>query len=82
MRPLHLAVVVTIAAGTSMAAAQQPRFTARVDVVRVDALVTAGGQPVRGLTAADFEVRDNGVPQQVNLVELPEIPINAILTLT
>lgn len=47
------------------AAAQQPVFRARTELVRIDALVTDDGNPVTGLTADDFEVRDNGVPQRV-----------------
>jgi Ca-activated chloride channel family protein len=45
--------------------AQQPVFRARTEMVRVDVLVTDDGVPVGGLLAADFEVRDNGVPQRV-----------------
>ena len=45
--------------------AQQPVFRARAELVRVDVLVTDDGVPVGGLGAADFEVRDNGVPQRV-----------------
>lgn len=47
------------------AAVQPPVFRARTELVRIDALVTDGGNPVTGLTADDFEVRDNGVPQRV-----------------
>jgi VWFA-related protein len=46
---------------------QAPVFRAGIDVVRVDVLVTEAGRPVSGLTAADFEVTDNGVVQQVEL---------------
>jgi VWFA-related protein len=67
---------------TAMLAAQQPpRFTARRDLVRVDALVTEHGRPVTGLAAADFEVRDNGVLQNVDILLSDETPINAILAL-
>ena len=45
--------------------ALQPVFRARTELVRVDVLVTDDGVPVGGLSAADFEVRDNGVPQRV-----------------
>jgi len=38
-----------------------------VERVRLDALVTAGGRPLEGLTAADFDVLDNGVPQRVDV---------------
>jgi Ca-activated chloride channel family protein len=61
--------------------AQQPSFSARVESVRVDALVLEAGRPVRGLTANDFEVLDNGVPQQVDLVSFEQIPLNVVLTL-
>ena len=55
------------------------RFTSRAVAVRVDVLVTNGGQLVRGLSAPDFDVRDEGVPQTVSQVELEQIPLNLIL---
>jgi len=61
--------------------AQQPTFSTRRDAVRVDALVTEGGKVVTGLGASDFEVRDNGVPQTVDLVSFQQIPLNVILAL-
>ena len=46
----------------ALAAPQQPAvFRAEVGVVRVEVLVTRRGETVRGLTAADFELRDGGV---------------------
>ena len=36
-------------------------YRVAVDGVRVDVLVSEGKQSVRGLTAADFELRDRGV---------------------
>jgi VWFA-related protein len=59
----------------------QPSFSARVEAVRVDVLVTENGQPVLGLGAADFEVFDNGVAQKVELVSFDEIPLNVVLAL-
>lgn len=56
-------------------------FSGRVEAVRVDVLVTDGGQPVRGLQRGDFDVRDNGVPQEVDLVTFEQIPLNVILAL-
>jgi Ca-activated chloride channel homolog len=50
------------------AAQRPPLFRTRVELVRGDVLVTDGGRPVTGLTAADFDLRDNGVPQEVQLV--------------
>ncbi len=44
-------------------------------------LVSDKGQPLLGLVPSDFEVRDNGVPQQVDLVNFDEIPLNVTLAL-
>jgi VWFA-related protein len=74
-------VGVWIIALATLAAQQPPRFEARRDLVRVDALVTEHGRPLAGLTAADFEIRDNGVLQRVDLMLSDEAPINAILAL-
>jgi VWFA-related protein len=71
--------VVCVAAGPS--GHQVPTFSSRVEAVRVDVLVTERGQPVRGLKPADFEVIDNGVPQQVDLAAFDSIPLNAVLAL-
>ena len=60
---------------------QQATFSARREAVRVDVLVTDSGQIVRGLQAADFEVRDNGVLQTIDLVSFQRIPLNVILAL-
>jgi VWFA-related protein len=56
-----------------------PTFTSRVETVYVDAFVTHGGTPVAGLTAADFDVRDNGVRQAVRLEDVSRVPITATL---
>lgn len=67
---------------TSMPArAQDPVFSAHVEGVRVDALVTANGRPLAGLRAEDFDVRDNGVRQTVDLVSVGDVPVNVVLTL-
>ena len=47
--------------------------------MRVDVLVTDGGRPVLGLGPADFEVLDNGVPQDVEFVSYDQIPLNVVL---
>jgi len=62
-------------------AAQQPSFSSRTLAVRVDVLVTDGRTPVAGLTAQDFELRDNGVAQAVALVDASDVPINVVLAL-
>ena len=51
-------------------AQQQPVFRAGVKLVRVDATVTGKGDlPVADLTAADFEVAEDGVPQKVEQLQ-------------
>jgi Ca-activated chloride channel homolog len=56
-------------------------FRAGTDAVRVDALVTSGNKPIGGLTAADFEILDNGVPQDVANVTIEEVPFSMLLVL-
>lgn len=80
MRRVALVVAIVIAT-VAAAHGQGGRFVGRVDVVRVDVLVTERGKPVKGLTASDFEVRDNGVVQQVDLADPNTTPVNAILAL-
>jgi len=60
---------------------QRPTFAARVESVRVDALVTENGQPVPGLGPADFEVFDNSVRQDVELVSFEQVPLDVVLVL-
>jgi VWFA-related protein len=69
------------AAAVVTGAAQQPTFSSRVEAVRVDVLVKDRGQIVRGLEPQDFEVRDEGVLQEVDLVRLEQVPLNVILGL-
>jgi VWFA-related protein len=70
-----------ITAGPVRAVTQGPTFASRVEAVRVDVLVTDQGRPVRDLQAADFEVFDNGVRQEVDLISFEQIPLNAVLAL-
>jgi VWFA-related protein len=58
-----------------------PQFKAGVDAVIVDVLVTDGRNAVTGLTAADFELRDNDVVQRVESVFVETVPLSLILTL-
>lgn len=79
MKPL-LAIALVFSC-VAPARSQAPTFSTRIEAVRVDALVTDHGKPVLGLTAADFEVVDNGVPQTVDLVSYDQIPLNVVLAL-
>ena len=56
-----------------------PVFGAQVDSVYVDAFVTHRREPVNGLLASDFELKDNGVVQQVELVATEAQPVMAVL---
>ena len=76
--PVALALVFLEGAGRAQ---QSPAFTSKVEAVRVDVLVTENGQPIRGLGPDDFELRDNDVPQHVELVSFDQIPLNVILAL-
>ncbi|MEW6321659.1 MAG: VWA domain-containing protein [Acidobacteriota bacterium] len=52
----------------------QPVFRAGVDLVRVDvSVIGRGDEPVRDLTAEDFEVKEDGVLQTVETVQFVEI---------
>jgi VWFA-related protein len=53
-------------------------FRSGVELVRVDALVVRDGGVVKGLQPADFELRDNGVLQEVASASLEQIPIDAL----
>jgi len=67
--------------GGSIRASQGPTFTTRSEAVRVDVLVTSNGRPVPGLGADDFDVRDNGAPQRIELLSVERVPLNLVLAL-
>lgn len=60
--------------------AQPPAvFGVQVENVYVDAFVTNRGEPVLGLTAANFELKDNGVVQRLDMVSAESLPLLAVL---
>ena len=75
-----LILVATVCLSGPMTA-QSPTFSSRVESVRLDVLATDNGAPIKGLTAADFEVRDNGVVQTVDYVGFEQVPLAVVLTL-
>jgi Ca-activated chloride channel homolog len=77
MRPVLLVGLLATAA----AAQEPPRFPSEVRVVELDVAVTRNGRPEPGLTAADFDVRDAGAPQTVELVARARARVHAILLL-
>ena len=58
-----------------------PVFRAEVGVVRVEVLVTRGGSPIGGLAAADFELRDEGIVQELEQIQEEQTPVDAVLVL-
>jgi Ca-activated chloride channel homolog len=64
------------------ASEQPPVFCAGIDVVRVDVSVTDHGEPVRGLTAANFKLTDNGRPAAITSVTSEQqLPLRVVLAL-
>src|SRR5205085_4815613 len=62
----------------SSSAAQQPVFRTgtRLNVVDVT-VVDKQGRPVEGLTAADFTITEDGVPQTITTVAYQQMETNA-----
>lgn len=79
---LVLAALLPQAAGPRQDPAQPPTFRSGAAAVTVDVSVRdRRGRPITGLTAADFEVLDNGVPQQVDDVSYGRVPIDITVAL-
>jgi VWFA-related protein len=79
--PAILATGLALASVTAAGQQDPPRFSSGVEVVRVDVLVSERGRPITGLTARDFEVRDNGVLEDATLIGFERIQLNIVLVL-
>jgi VWFA-related protein len=78
--PLLLALCASASAAQDPVPVQVPPiFATQVDSVYVDAFVTHRRDPVNGLVASDFELKDNGVIQKVELVSTEALPLLAVL---
>jgi Ca-activated chloride channel family protein len=62
-------------------AQQRTPFRTTTEAVLVDVQVREGAKPVPGLTTADFELRDNGVLQQIKAVTFDDVPVSLMLLL-
>jgi len=73
-----LSVLVCATAGQQLPPAQPPTFRTGVDAVQLDvSVLDKDRRPVRGLTAADFTVLEDGKPRPIvafTAVELPSLP--------
>ena len=67
--------------GTAAQDPPRPTFRSGASAVAVDVTVRARSRPVTGLTAADFQVFDNGVLQQVDTVSYGKLPIDVTIAL-
>ena len=70
-------MVAALAVGTTdlftATAQQQPTFRVEANYVRVDVYVTADGVPVGDLTRDDFELFEDGAPQEIAAFEHVEV---------
>jgi Ca-activated chloride channel family protein len=77
-----LIAAAALAGGTLQEPQEQPqRFKSGTEAVSVDVLVLDGGRTVTDLTADDFELLDNGVAQQVDSVQVLDVPFSMMLAL-
>jgi Ca-activated chloride channel family protein len=76
-------VAVLVLASQALASPQDRAgvFRAGADVVTVDASVQNDRRIVTGLKASDFELLDNGVPQDITEVAYEKLPIDVTLLL-
>jgi Ca-activated chloride channel family protein len=75
-------VPLIVAAALSGAAAAPAQFSSSVDLVEVYATVTdSRGEPVKGLTAADFQVVEDGVAQSITTFAAGEFPLSVAIAI-
>lgn len=67
------------AAGAPGPVQEPPVFSTSVEAVYLDVFVSRGGQPIPGLQASSFELKDNGVRQAAELVAAESRPLRAAL---
>jgi Ca-activated chloride channel family protein len=79
MRRPWTPVVLAVMAATGASAQEVHTFATGVETVYVDVWVGQGETPVSGLSASDFAVTDEGVPQDVELVDTSRVPLHTVL---
>ena len=68
-----------LAALASPQAPARPSFEVSVENVYLDVFVVRDGASVPGLQASDFEVRDDGLRQEVRLAQHEDLPLTVVL---
>ena len=81
MRHLFLPIAIAATAFATPVTSQLPQFRTGVDVVQLNVAVTEKTRVIADLTAADFEVLDNGVRQEVLSVSREILPIDVTMAL-
>ena len=78
-----LGTALVFAQSSVPAAQQEPAatFRAGADVVSVEAAVRRDKRPVTGLKISDFELLDNGVPQEISDLTYERLPIDVTVVL-
>jgi VWFA-related protein len=79
-RVLPVLVLLSLGAGP-VAGDQQATFRSGIDLIAVDVSARIGREPILGLQAADFEVLDNGIPQDIVDVSYGSLPIDITLAI-
>ena len=79
-RPSVAALFLVIAIGT-LSGQQRPVFRTTTDLVTIDVAVRSRNTSVTGLSAESFEVLDNGVKQQVEMMDAASLPIDLTVVL-
>jgi Ca-activated chloride channel family protein len=75
-----LLALTILTAGLVAGQEQVPQFSSRVQLVEVYATVTdAKGEPITGLRQSDFDVREDGQPQEVSAFAAGEFPLTVAL---
>jgi VWFA-related protein len=83
MLAFGLAATILAAIPAGAVPQQEPAatFRAGVDAVAVEASVRRGNRPVTGLKIGDFQLLDNGVPQQISDLNYERLPIDVTVLL-
>lgn len=77
MKAITVGAAILLAAGVLHA----QTFRVAVDAVNADVLVLDGKRPVGGLSAADFELLDSGVPQTITAASMDDVPMSLVVAL-